>query len=190
MGVGANLVVTYLILLASVRFVGISSAELSAPDAFVAFAIAFWAGAVIPITGSGLGVVDGVLIAMLIELSGASDDALVAAALLWRVFYSLLTLPLGARSPSAATAPSPFRLQYTRDNLVGNRARLRSDGTLATPVLELIAQRAQDVSDDPARAEEQPSTSPTRHVAAAATCCARLTSRGSSGVTTGPNRPR
>ena len=95
-GVAANLFVTYLILLAAVRFVGISSAELSAPDAFAAFAIAFWAGAVFPITGSGLGVVDGVLIAMLIELSGADDDALVAAALLWRVFYSLIVLPLGA----------------------------------------------------------------------------------------------
>ena len=95
-GVAANLFVTYLILLASLRFVGVSSAELSAADAFAAFAIAFWAGAVFPITGSGLGVVDAVLIAMLIELSGASDDALVAAALLWRVFYSVLTLPLGA----------------------------------------------------------------------------------------------
>jgi uncharacterized membrane protein YbhN (UPF0104 family) len=95
-GVAANLFLTYLILLASLRFVGVSSAELSAPDVFAAFAIAFWAGAVIPITGSGLGVVDAVLIAMLIELSGAPDDALVAAALLWRVFYSLLTLPLGA----------------------------------------------------------------------------------------------
>ncbi len=50
----------------------------------------------VPITGSGLGVVDGVLIAMLIELGGASDDALLAAALLWWVFYSVLTLPLGA----------------------------------------------------------------------------------------------
>ena len=88
-GVAANLFVTYLILLASLRFVGVSSAELSAPDAFAAFAIAFWAGAVFPITGSGLGVVDAVLIAMLIELSSASDDALVAAALLWRVFYSV-----------------------------------------------------------------------------------------------------
>ena len=95
-GVATNLLVTYVILLASLRFVGISSAELSAPDAFAAFAIAFWAGAVLPITGSGLGVVDGVLIAMLVELSAASDDALVAAALLWRVFYSVLTLPLGA----------------------------------------------------------------------------------------------
>ena len=95
-GVAANLFLTYLILLASLRFVGVSSAELSAADAFAAFAIAFWAGAVFPITGSGLGVVDAVLIAMLIELSSASDDALVAAALLWRVFYSVLTLPLGA----------------------------------------------------------------------------------------------
>ena len=76
------------VLLASLRFVGVSGAELSAPDAFAAFAIAFWAGAVFPITGSGLGVVDAVLIAMLVELGSASDDALVAAALLWRVFYS------------------------------------------------------------------------------------------------------
>ncbi len=95
-GVAANLLLTYLILLASLRFVGVSSAELSAAEAFAAFAIAFWAGAVFPITGSGLGVVDAVLIAMLIELGTADDDALVAAALLWRVFYSVLTLPLGA----------------------------------------------------------------------------------------------
>jgi uncharacterized membrane protein YbhN (UPF0104 family) len=95
-GVAANLSVTYLILLAALRFVGVSSFELSASEAFAAFAIAFWAGAVVPITGSGLGIVDGVLIALLIEFGGADDDVLVAAALLWRVFYSILTLPLGA----------------------------------------------------------------------------------------------
>jgi uncharacterized membrane protein YbhN (UPF0104 family) len=95
-GVAANLVLTYLILLAALRFVGVTAAELPAAEAFAAFAIAFWAGAVFPITGSGLGVVDAVLIAMLIELGTASDDALLAAALLWRVFYSVLTLPLGA----------------------------------------------------------------------------------------------
>ena len=95
-GVAANLLLTFLVLLASLRFVGVTDGELSSPDAFAAFAIAFWAGAVIPVTGSGLGVVDAVLVAMLFELSGASDDALVAAALLWRVFYSVVTLPLGA----------------------------------------------------------------------------------------------
>ena len=71
-------------------------AELSAVDAFAAFAVAFWAGAVFPITGSGLGVVDAVLVAALIELSSVSDDVLVAAALLWRVIIRSSTLPLGA----------------------------------------------------------------------------------------------
>jgi hypothetical protein len=91
--------VTYLILLAALRFVGASQSELSAVGAFAAFAIAFWAGAVFPITGSGLGVVDAVLVGALVELSSVSDDVLVAAALLWRVVYSIVTLP-----PSAASA--------------------------------------------------------------------------------------
>jgi uncharacterized membrane protein YbhN (UPF0104 family) len=51
---------------------------------------------VFPITGSGLGVVDAVLIAVLVELSSVSDDVLVAAALVWRVSYSVISLPLGA----------------------------------------------------------------------------------------------
>ena len=49
-----------------------------------------------PITGSGLGVVDAALIAALIQLSSADDDALIAAALLWRVFYSMIPLVPGA----------------------------------------------------------------------------------------------
>ncbi len=95
-GVAANMLLTFVILLASLRFVGVTSAELSSPDAFAAFAVAFWVGAVFPLTGSGLGVVDAVLITLLAELGNASDDALVAAALLWRVCYSVVTLPLGA----------------------------------------------------------------------------------------------
>ena len=95
-GVAANLCLTYFILLAALRYVGVSESELPAADAFAAFALAFWAGAVLPVTGSGLGVVDAVLIAALIELSGASDDVLVAAALLWRFFYSVIPLPPGA----------------------------------------------------------------------------------------------
>jgi uncharacterized membrane protein YbhN (UPF0104 family) len=90
-------------------FVGVSASELSGVEAFAAFAVAFWAGAVFPITGSGLGVVDAVLIAALVDLSDASDDALVAAALLWRVFYSILPLPLGAITLSRfrKEAPAP-----------------------------------------------------------------------------------
>jgi len=107
LGVAANLFLTYLILLAALRFVGVSASELSAAEAFAAFAVAFWAGAVFPITGSGLGVVDAVLIAMLIELGSASDDALLAAALLWRVFYSVITLPLGAITLSRFRKTNP-----------------------------------------------------------------------------------
>jgi uncharacterized membrane protein YbhN (UPF0104 family) len=44
---------------------------------------------------------------MLIELGGASDDALVAAALLWRVFYSVLVLPLGAITSSRFRKANP-----------------------------------------------------------------------------------
>jgi uncharacterized membrane protein YbhN (UPF0104 family) len=99
-GVAVNLGVTYLILLAALRSVGLSGSDLSAIDAFAAFAIAFWAGAVFPITGSGLGVVDAVLIAVLVETSGGADDAVVAATLVWRVFYSILSLPLGAMTLS------------------------------------------------------------------------------------------
>jgi putative heme transporter len=95
-GVAANLFLTYLILLAALRFVGASASELSAADALAAFAIAFWAGAVFPITGSGLGVVDAVLIAALIELSSVSDGVVLAAAVLWRVFYSVIPLAPGA----------------------------------------------------------------------------------------------
>jgi uncharacterized membrane protein YbhN (UPF0104 family) len=108
-GVASNLFLTYLILLAALCFVGVSASELSGVEAFAAFAVAFWAGAVFPITGSGLGVVDAVLIAALVDLSDASDDALVAAALLWRVFYSILPLPLGAITLSRfrKEAPAP-----------------------------------------------------------------------------------
>jgi uncharacterized membrane protein YbhN (UPF0104 family) len=54
-GVAANLVLTYLILLAALRFVGVSAPELSAAEAFAAFAVAFWAGAVFrsPAAASG-----------------------------------------------------------------------------------------------------------------------------------------
>ena len=106
----------------SLRFVGVSSVQLSAPDAFAAFAIAFWAGAVIPITGSGLGVVDAVLMTMLIESSTASDDALVAAALLWRVFYS------GTDPAARRHHPRPFPQRGPGDWVDTEKACVRDPG--------------------------------------------------------------
>jgi uncharacterized membrane protein YbhN (UPF0104 family) len=118
-GVAVNLFLTYLILLAALRFVGVSAIELSSAEAFAAFAIAFWAGAVRPVTGSGLGVVDAALIAMLIQLGNASDDTLVAAALLWRVFYSVITLPLGAMTLGRFRRANPEVLRRTAETPLG-----------------------------------------------------------------------
>ena len=89
-----------------------------------------------PITGSGLGVVDAVLIAMLIELGGASDDALVAAALLWRVFYSVLSLPLGAITLEPLPQGEPGR-PSKRDggDAVGTGANLRFGRSRMTTLL-------------------------------------------------------
>jgi uncharacterized membrane protein YbhN (UPF0104 family) len=50
---------------------------------------------------------------MLIELGTASDDAPLAAALLWRVFYSVLTLPLGAITLSRFRRVNPDVLERT-----------------------------------------------------------------------------
>ena len=47
---------------------------------------------------------------MLIELGSASDDALLAAALLWRVFYSVITLPLGSITLSRFRKANPTAL--------------------------------------------------------------------------------
>jgi uncharacterized membrane protein YbhN (UPF0104 family) len=120
-GVVLNLFLTFLILLTAVRFVGVSPAELPAVEVFAAFAIAFWAGAVFPITGSGLGVVDAVLIGTLARQSSASNDALVAAAVLWRVFYSFINLPLGALTLSRFRKANPDvlrrRKRPTRDEI-------------------------------------------------------------------------
>jgi uncharacterized protein (TIRG00374 family) len=92
--VATNLFVSYLILLASVRFVGLSNGEISWVLIFAVFAVSFFAGVVFPITGSGLGTVDAVMISTLSTLSG-SGDLSAAAAFLWRAFYSFITVPFG-----------------------------------------------------------------------------------------------
>ncbi len=91
-GVALNLFVTYLILVASLRAVGIEQSELGLALIFASFAVAFFAGVVIPITGSGLGVVDVVMVSALSASATGNVDTnvIVAAVVLWRLFYGLL----------------------------------------------------------------------------------------------------
>ena len=71
--VSLNLFLTFVLLLVSLRFVGLSSDELEASAVLAALALAFLAGTILPITGSGLGTVDLVLISALSTLSGNND---------------------------------------------------------------------------------------------------------------------
>jgi uncharacterized membrane protein YbhN (UPF0104 family) len=81
-------------MLASLRFVGLSSSDISGVEIFAAFAASFFAGAVFPVTGSGLGTVDVVLISALTTFTGNASLA-TAGAFLWRTFYSFITVPFG-----------------------------------------------------------------------------------------------
>jgi len=94
--VALNLLLTYLVLVASIRFVGIDDSELALAIIFASFAVAFFAGVVIPITGSGLGVVDVVMVSALSASTSVDVNVIVAAVVLWRVFYSLLAFFPGA----------------------------------------------------------------------------------------------
>ncbi|MFW2382901.1 MAG: lysylphosphatidylglycerol synthase transmembrane domain-containing protein [Acidimicrobiales bacterium] len=93
-----NLAITYLILVASLRAVGVEQAQLGLVVIFAAFAVSFFAGVVIPITGSGLGVVDVVMISALSASAtgGVDQNVIVAAVVLWRLFYGLLAFFPGA----------------------------------------------------------------------------------------------
>ena len=93
-----NLALTYLILVVCLRSVGVGTSEIGLALIFASFAVAFFAGVVIPITGSGLGVVDVVMVSALqASMTGDVDvNVIVAAVVLWRLFYGLLAIFPGA----------------------------------------------------------------------------------------------
>ena len=92
--VAFNLLVTYFILVASLRSVGVEQSQLGLAVIFACFAVAFFAGVVIPITGSGLGVVDVVMVSALSTSAtgGVDTNVIVAAVVLWRVFYGMIAM--------------------------------------------------------------------------------------------------
>ncbi len=77
-------VLDFVILVLSLRFVGLSAAEISLTDVAIAYLFAY------PLTFmpfSGIGVVDAILLAGLVDAAGAGiESAAVAGLVLWRVF--------------------------------------------------------------------------------------------------------
>jgi uncharacterized membrane protein YbhN (UPF0104 family) len=112
-GTAFNLGLTYLILVVSLRAVGLESSELGLAIIFACFAVAFFAGVVIPITGSGLGVVDVVMVSALSASTTGSVDTniIVAAVVLWRLFYGMLALIPGALTLTKFSSSHPGLLK-------------------------------------------------------------------------------
>ena len=99
--VAGNLLVSFLMLLAAIRFLGVSSSELSTVVIFASFAAAFPAGTLVPISAGGIGVVDIVMITSIVKTTDVDNDVIVAAVLVWRIFYDVVTLPIGALTLSS-----------------------------------------------------------------------------------------
>ena len=102
MAVLASQVAVFIVLLFSVRAVGIATSQVSFLEVLLSFAVARLAGA-IPITPGGLGTVDAALIGMLTAF-GASSDTALAADMVWRavtyfppVFIGVVTYVLWRR---------------------------------------------------------------------------------------------
>ncbi|MGI9603298.1 MAG: lysylphosphatidylglycerol synthase domain-containing protein [Acidimicrobiales bacterium] len=120
--VALNLLITYLILVAALRAVDVDQSQLGLVAIFACFAVAFFAGVVIPITGSGLGVVDVVMVSSLSAsaTSGVDVNIIVAAVVLWRVFYGILAIIPGALTLTLFT-------RANRDLLSEAAGELRGD---------------------------------------------------------------
>lgn len=116
-----NLAVSFLLLLAAIRYLGVSKGELSTVVIFATFAAAFLAGTLIPLTAGGLGVVDIAIVAGLASARSADTSVLIAAVFAWRIFYDLITIPIGVITITIFTRSHPDLLRTTRADLVPPR---------------------------------------------------------------------
>ena len=117
LAVGFNLGVSFIMLLASLRFLGISSGEIPTVEVFAVFAAAFLAGTLIPLTAGGLGVVDLVLIVGINAVTNGDTSVIVAAVVVWRIFYDIVTMPVGVITLLRFSHRHPDLLDQARDDL-------------------------------------------------------------------------
>ena len=108
--VPSNHAVIFLILLFSLRFIGFSNDELPWVEIFAAYVLAQWLSTIIPLSYAGVGMLDVVLVFSLTQAVGGNSEAEIMAALvMWRLFYWALPIVVGipviriwGRKPPAA----------------------------------------------------------------------------------------
>lgn len=116
--IAGNLAV-FLVLLVSLRAVGIDSSQVTWIEAFAAWSLAR-ALQLIPLTPGGVGPVELGLTGVLVGLGGP-NAAVVAAVLIYRAFTVLPTLLLGLATIAAWRWLGPDRAEEGVDAAVGNR---------------------------------------------------------------------
>jgi uncharacterized membrane protein YbhN (UPF0104 family) len=120
--VAGNLMISFLMLLAAIRFLDVSTSEVSTVVIFASFAAAFLAGTLIPISAGGIGVVDIVMVTSIVKATGVDNDVIVAAVLVWRIFYDVVTLPIGALTLSSFSRNHPDLIRGAQDTLTSKDA--------------------------------------------------------------------
>jgi uncharacterized membrane protein YbhN (UPF0104 family) len=108
----------FLVLLVSLRAVGIGASEITWIEAFAAWSLAR-ALQLIPLTPGGVGPVELGLVGILVALGGANAEV-VAAVLLYRAFTVLPTLLLGLATMAAWRWLGPGRSEAGVDATAGN----------------------------------------------------------------------
>ncbi|MEA2057238.1 MAG: YbhN family protein [Actinomycetota bacterium] len=121
----------YLVLLATLRNVGVSQEELSWITVFAAFAFVRLISA-LPITPGGVGVVElGYAAALTIGLDSTTRAQVVAAILVFRAITYLLPIPLGAISYVIWRINKSWRLSRDQRAVLAGDAYVIEDGTVA-----------------------------------------------------------
>lgn len=129
--VACNLAVSFAMLLAAIRFLDVSSSDLPSVVIFSTFAAAFLAGTLIPISAGGIGVVDVVMITSLNAVTNVDSNVIIAAVLIWRIFYDIVTLPVGALTLMRFSRSHSALLRGAKATLSSSEDLLAPDGAAA-----------------------------------------------------------
>jgi putative heme transporter len=89
-------VTLFVVLLLSLRHLGVSEQEVSTAEAFAVYAFSRLLPLVVPITPGGVGVIDLGYIGGLTAFDGGEKAAIVAAVLLFRALTYAVQIPIGA----------------------------------------------------------------------------------------------
>jgi uncharacterized membrane protein YbhN (UPF0104 family) len=122
----------FLVLLLSLRFVGVSSAEVSVSEVFAVFTFARMTSA-LPITPGGVGVIDLVYVSGLSAAGTAPQAEIVAAVLIFRALTYVAQIPIGAVTYVVWRANTSWRRDTPPPGSIADELAYESSSGAAVP---------------------------------------------------------